>query len=154
MFSVQRVFIQSKSPGHLLPILSCVYLALYCQNACVCGCLCVCVCVCVCVCALRIVSRDKSLHFKNTFIIIIVVNCSSGKAESWKSEFLAMVRLAVLYSDMLQVWKRECYLRNDMGSQNFWLYHLKHAVFYSDLLRFWKMELLTLGRGDSNFSSC
>ena len=30
----------------VLPILSCVYLALYSQNACVCMCLCVCVCVC------------------------------------------------------------------------------------------------------------
>ena len=47
------------------------------QNACVCGCLCVCVCVCVhaCVhaCVLRIVSRDKILRFKNTFIIVIII---------------------------------------------------------------------------------
>ena len=41
-------------------------------------CVCVCVCVCVSVCvsvhvyALRIVSRDKILRFKNTFIIIII----------------------------------------------------------------------------------
>ena len=40
------------------------------------GCLCVseCVCVCVCVwvggCVYRMVSRDKILRFKNTFIII------------------------------------------------------------------------------------
>ena len=50
MFSVPCVFIHSKSPRRLLPILSCVYLALYSQNACVYRCLCVCVCVCVCVC--------------------------------------------------------------------------------------------------------
>ena len=31
------------------------------------------VCVCVCVCMLRIVSRDKVLHFKNTSIIIIII---------------------------------------------------------------------------------
>ena len=41
---------------------------------CVCVCACVragmCVCVCVHVYALRIVSRDKILHFTNTFIII------------------------------------------------------------------------------------
>ena len=43
MFSVPCVFIHSKSPGRLLPVLSCVYLALYSPNACVCGCLCVCV---------------------------------------------------------------------------------------------------------------
>ena len=39
------------------------------------GCLCVSECVCVCGwvggCVHRIVSRDKILHFKNTFIIII-----------------------------------------------------------------------------------
>ena len=77
MFSVPCVFIHSKSPGRLLPVLSCVYLALYSQNVCVGGCLFVCVracvraCVCVCVCvfALRIVSRDKILRFKNTLII-------------------------------------------------------------------------------------
>ena len=42
---------------------------------CVCVCVCVHVCVRVCVCAraLRIVSRDKTLCFKNTFIIIITV---------------------------------------------------------------------------------
>ena len=38
------VFTHSKSPGRLLAILSCVYLALYSQKACVCGCLSVCVC--------------------------------------------------------------------------------------------------------------
>ena len=46
------VFIHSKSPRRLLPILSCVYLALYSQNACMCVPVCVCVCVCVCVRAL------------------------------------------------------------------------------------------------------
>ena len=51
------VFIHFKFPGHLLPILSCVYLALYSQNACVCRCLCVCVCACY---VLRIVSRIKT----------------------------------------------------------------------------------------------
>ena len=35
--------------------------------------LCVCVCVCVCARTLRLVSRDKILHFKNTFIIIIII---------------------------------------------------------------------------------
>ena len=42
-------------------------------SECVCRCLCVCVCVCVCMCAcartLRIISRDKILRFKNTFMI-------------------------------------------------------------------------------------
>ena len=28
--------------------------------------------MCACVCALRIVSREKILHFTNTFIIIII----------------------------------------------------------------------------------
>ena len=73
------VFIHSKSPGHLLPVLSCVYLALYSQNACVCGCLCVCArvracvsvracvcaCVCVCVCVYPFqVSRAFAARFK------------------------------------------------------------------------------------------
>ena len=31
------------------------------------------VCVCVVVYVLRIVSRDKILHFKNTLIIIIII---------------------------------------------------------------------------------
>ena len=31
-------------------------------------------CVCVCVYALRIVSREKMLRFKNTFIVIIIIN--------------------------------------------------------------------------------
>ena len=52
-------------------VLSCVYLALYSQNACVCGCLCV--CVCVCVYAHGIVPWDKILLFKNTLIIIILL---------------------------------------------------------------------------------
>ena len=50
-----------------------------CVCVCVCACVgervwvsvCVCVCVCVCAGTLRIVSMDKILHFKNTFIIII-----------------------------------------------------------------------------------
>ena len=69
MFSVPCVFIHSKSPGHLLPVLSCAYLALYCQNACVCG-----ACVCVRVCALRIVSRDKSLRFKKYYYCILLLS--------------------------------------------------------------------------------
>ena len=39
---------------------------------------CVCVCVCVCARALRIVSRDTILRFKNTFIIIIIFYCAWG----------------------------------------------------------------------------
>ena len=39
--------------------------------------MCVCVCVCVCACAHVYVLRnrivDKSLHFTNTFIIIIII---------------------------------------------------------------------------------
>ena len=52
---------------------------LVCAGACVCVCVCMSaymhayVCVCVCVYALRIVSRDKILCFKNTFIIIIII---------------------------------------------------------------------------------
>ena len=74
MFSVPCIFIHSKPPGFLLPLLSCVYLALYSQNACVCGCLCVCVCVCARLLAcleysLKIVSRDMILGFKNTLIL-------------------------------------------------------------------------------------
>ena len=48
--------------------ISCVYLALYSQNACECGCLCS---LCVCVFVLRIFSRDKILCYKNTIIIIL-----------------------------------------------------------------------------------
>ena len=51
-----------------------------CAGACVCVWVWVCVCVCVCVCVLRIVSRDKILHFKNTFIIIIPVR----ETTSWR----------------------------------------------------------------------
>ena len=36
-------------------------------------CLSVCVCACPCVYALKIVSTDKILHFRNTVIIIIIV---------------------------------------------------------------------------------
>ena len=62
MFSVPCVFIHSKSPGHLL---LCIVRMLVCAGACV--------CVCVCVCALRIVSRDKILRFKNTLILLLLV---------------------------------------------------------------------------------
>ena len=31
-----------------------------------------CVCVCVCVCVLRIVSRDKILRFKKTFLVLVL----------------------------------------------------------------------------------
>ena len=54
----------SISSLHLLPVLSCVNLALYRQKACVCGCLCVHVYV------LRIVSMDKILGFTNTLIYL------------------------------------------------------------------------------------
>ena len=70
MFSVPCVFIHSKSPGRLLPVLSCVYLALYSQNACVCGCLCV--CVCVRARALRIVSRDKILRLRILLLLLLL----------------------------------------------------------------------------------
>ena len=72
-------------------ILSCVHLALYCQNACEYGCL----CVCVCVRTLRIVSKDKILCFKNTLIISISIitsaysreikkkSCAEELCESW-----------------------------------------------------------------------
>ena len=80
----------SRSPGRLLPVLSCVYLALYSQNACVRECLCVCVCVGGVggvwgggAYVLRIVSRDKILRFKNTLIIIIIdlqpLTCQSSE---------------------------------------------------------------------------
>ena len=46
-----------------------------CVRACVRACVCVCVCVCVSararVYALRIVSRDKILRFKNTLILVV-----------------------------------------------------------------------------------
>ena len=58
-------------------ILSCVHLALYCQNACEYGCL----CVCVCVRTLRIVSKDKILCFKNTLIISISIITSAYSRE-------------------------------------------------------------------------
>ena len=35
-------------------------------------CVCVCACVCMCACALTIVSMDKSLHFINSLIIIVI----------------------------------------------------------------------------------
>ena len=53
-----------------------ITLNLVCAGASVCVCVCVCVracvCVCVCVCmyALRIVSRDKILHFKNLVLLL------------------------------------------------------------------------------------
>ena len=73
------VFIHSKSPGHLLPILSCVYLALYSQNASVCGCLCVCLWVCAhthaCmhVYVLRIVSRDTFCALKILLLSLLML---------------------------------------------------------------------------------
>ena len=50
------------------------------DNVCL-ACLCVCVCVCVCVHALRIVSRDKILSFKNTLLLllIIMIMCVVGR---------------------------------------------------------------------------
>ena len=39
----------------------------------VCVCVHVCVCVCVCVCVLRIVSRDKILHFKNILLLLLII---------------------------------------------------------------------------------
>ena len=73
----------------LLPVLSCVYLALYSQNACVCQCLCVCVCVCVCARAhaLRIVSRDKIWCFKNIFIIIIICWSTTAERFAWRINY-------------------------------------------------------------------
>ena len=59
----------SISSLRLLPVLSCLNLALYSQNARVCGCLCV--CVCVCVYALKKVSMNKILNFTKTLIIIM-----------------------------------------------------------------------------------
>ena len=41
-------------------------------------CACASMCVCVRVYALRIVSTDKILHFKNTVIIIIIITCSEN----------------------------------------------------------------------------
>ena len=71
MFSVLCVFIHSRFPERLLPVLSCVYLALCSLNACVCGCLSLSLSLSVRARALRIVSRDEILRFKNTAIIII-----------------------------------------------------------------------------------
>ena len=59
-------FIHSRSPGRLLPILSCVYFSFVWSE-----CLCVRVPLCVCVCVHARTLRDKILRFKNTFIIII-----------------------------------------------------------------------------------
>ena len=58
--------------GRHRKVLSCVNLALYSQNALTCGCLSACVraCVCVCVRALRIVSTEKILRFRNTLTFI------------------------------------------------------------------------------------
>ena len=58
--------------------LCCIVRMLVCGGASVCVYACVCVYVCVCagVCALRIVSRDKILHFKeyfNYYFIIIII---------------------------------------------------------------------------------
>ena len=46
---------------------------------CVCVCVCECECVCVRVYALRIVSRDKILRFRNTFIILLLLLLLSVK---------------------------------------------------------------------------
>ena len=54
-------------------VCACVRACGACVRACVCVCVCVCVRARVCVYALRIVTRDKILRFKNTFIIIITV---------------------------------------------------------------------------------
>ena len=43
--------------------------------------LCMYACVNVCACTLRIVARDKILHFKNTFIIIITSACIKGMGQ-------------------------------------------------------------------------
>ena len=65
MFSVPCIFIHSKSPRHLLPFLSCVYLVLYSQNACVCVCVCARACTCLeqslgtRFCALKILFNQK-----------------------------------------------------------------------------------------------
>ena len=52
----------------------CVCVRAACVRACVHACVRACMRACVCVrahaCALRTVSRDKTLHFKNTLIII------------------------------------------------------------------------------------
>ena len=41
--------------------------------------MCVCLSVCACVCVLRIVSREKILHFTNTFIIIIIIKVNDSR---------------------------------------------------------------------------
>ena len=86
----------SISSVRLLPILSCVNLALYSQNAWVCGCLCVCacmrVCLCACVCTI-IVSMDKILHFTNCQhcwqlrllkeLVIFACHCNMDTNQIW-----------------------------------------------------------------------
>ena len=44
------------------------------------------VCVCVCVCALRIVSRDKILRFKNTLSIIHYFKKNLMQDENWEKK--------------------------------------------------------------------
>ena len=65
-----------------------------CVRACVRACVRVCVWACVraCVRALRIVSRDKPLRFKNTFIIIINTCQSKQHAEDTDVHIIARVK--------------------------------------------------------------
>ena len=48
--------------------------------------MCVCLCRCVCVCALRIVSRDKILRFKNTLRIIHYLKKNLMQDENWEKK--------------------------------------------------------------------
>ena len=69
--SVPCVFIHSKSPGRLLPVFKLCMFSFVIVRMLVCaGASAWCVCVCVCVYALRIVSNDNFLRFKNTLIMI------------------------------------------------------------------------------------
>ena len=51
-------------------------------SVCVCVCLCLCMCMCVCARALRIVSTDKILCFKNTLLLLLghSISCQKGNA--------------------------------------------------------------------------
>ena len=91
----------------------------------VCRCLCVCVCVCVYVCmyALRIVSRDKILHFKNLVLLL-----------STHVLHLFLCR-SLLYSTFL------CSPAGSLRSCHVWLWMSDHGLF---IARFWMSTVAVL----------
>ena len=121
-----------KSSGRLLSFLSCVYLALYSQNACACVRACVCVCVCVCVLRARacvfarleysLGTRFFALIFFKLMIIINYINqiwracvlycpslcwwsgCSTGR-RLWRSGTRCPVPSASRWTTHLASWR-------------------------------------------------